>query len=47
VMSMIRDRVNELSGQEWEYFVGVNYELSTDPSTHGTAEHLLYVGTKP
>lgn len=46
VMSMIRDRVQALSGEEWEYFVDLNYRLSTDPSTHGTAEHLLYVGTK-
>ncbi len=46
-MSMIRDRVNELTGEDWKYFVDVNYRISTDASTHGTAEHLLYVGTKP
>ena len=47
VMSMIRDRINELSGVAWEYWIEVNYRLGKDPATHGTAEHLMHVGRKP
>ncbi len=47
VVSMIRDRINELSGEAWEYWVDINYRLAKDPSTHGIAEHLLHVGSKP
>ena len=47
VISMIRDRINELSGEAWEYWVEMNYRLGKDPATHGIAEHLLHVGRKP
>jgi SAM-dependent methyltransferase len=46
VVSMIDDRINTLEGDEWEWWVDVNYRLGRDPSTHGTTEHLLYVGRK-
>jgi S-adenosylmethionine-dependent methyltransferase len=47
VVSMIRDRINELSGDAWAYWVDMNYRVGQDPATHGTAEHLLHVGRKP
>jgi SAM-dependent methyltransferase len=47
VVSMIRDRVNELEGDAWDAWVELNYELGRDPATHACAEHLLYVGRKP
>lgn len=46
VVSMIREKLNELDGQSWDYWVDLNYRLGKDPDTHGLAEHLLYVGRK-
>ncbi|MEX2246755.1 MAG: class I SAM-dependent methyltransferase [Dehalococcoidia bacterium] len=46
VISMIRDKVQELTGEAWERWMDLNYRLGRDPSTHGGAEHLLYVGRK-
>jgi ubiquinone/menaquinone biosynthesis C-methylase UbiE len=47
VISMIREKVNELTGDAWQTWVDLNYMLAKDPSNHGGAEHLLYVGEKP
>ncbi|HYN88979.1 MAG TPA: class I SAM-dependent methyltransferase [Ardenticatenaceae bacterium] len=47
VVSMIEERVNELEGELWDAWVELNYRLGADPSVHGGAEHLLYVGRKP
>ncbi len=47
VISMIRDKVNELTGDDWDYWVDVNYRLAHDPATHGIAEHLMYIGARP
>jgi 2-polyprenyl-6-methoxyphenol hydroxylase-like FAD-dependent oxidoreductase len=47
VLSQIRDRVNELDGDDWDYWIDINYRLARDASTHGIAEHLLYVGERP
>jgi SAM-dependent methyltransferase len=44
VVSMIRDRLNELEGPAWDTWVDLNYRLGKDPSTHGCAEHLVHVG---
>ena len=44
VVSMIEEQVNELTGQLWEAWVELNRRLGKDPSVHGAAEHLLYVG---
>ncbi len=44
VVSMIEERVNELEGELWEAWVELNWRLGKDPSVHGAAEHLLYVG---
>ena len=46
VVSMIRDKLSELEGEPWEYWVDLNYRIGKDPDTHGLAEHLLYVGCK-
>jgi S-adenosylmethionine-dependent methyltransferase len=46
VVSMIREKLNELDGEPWDYWVDLNYRLAKDPDTHGLAEHLLYVGRK-
>jgi S-adenosylmethionine-dependent methyltransferase len=46
VVSMIDEKVNALAGREWDAWVDLNYRLGKDPSVHGCAEHLLYVGKK-
>jgi hypothetical protein len=46
VISMIEEKVNELTGELWEAWVKLNYKLGKDPTVHGAAEHLLYVGRK-
>jgi S-adenosylmethionine-dependent methyltransferase len=46
VTSMIDEKVNELEGGAWQAWVDLNYRLGKDPSAHGGAEHLLYVGAK-
>jgi hypothetical protein len=46
-VSMIEDAVNALEeGELWQAWVDLNYQMGKDPSTHGCAEHLLYVGQK-
>jgi ubiquinone/menaquinone biosynthesis C-methylase UbiE len=46
VVSMIEEGINGLSGELWEAWVELNWRLGRDPSVHGAAEHLLYVGRK-
>lgn len=46
VISMIEEKINELTGEAFDAWVELNYQLSKDPSLHGCAEHLLYVGRK-
>jgi S-adenosylmethionine-dependent methyltransferase len=46
IVAFIDDKVNELTGKLWEAWVELNYRLGKDPSIHGAAEHLLYVGRK-
>lgn len=38
--------VNDLTGDLWERWVALNYELGQEPSLHGAADHLLFVGRK-
>jgi len=45
-ISMIDEQVNDLDGEAWQAWVDVNYQVGKDPSVHGAAEHLLYVGKK-
>ena len=44
IVSLIEDEVNKLDGEAWQAWVNLNYQLGRDPSIHGAAEHLLYVG---
>lgn len=46
LISMIEEKINELSGEPWERWVELNYRLGKDLSVHGGAEHLLYIGRK-
>ncbi len=47
VISMLEDEINPLQGEAWDAWVALNYRVCRDPSIHGAAEHLLYVGRKP
>lgn len=47
LITMIDDKLNELTGEAWESWVVLNYSWAKDPAVHGMAEHLLYVGRKP
>jgi S-adenosylmethionine-dependent methyltransferase len=44
LVSMIEEKVNLLEGEAWEAWVDLNYRCASDPSIHGAAEHLLYIG---
>lgn len=44
LVSMIEEKVNLLEGEAWKAWVDLNYRCASDPSIHGTAEHLLYIG---
>lgn len=46
IIGLMEEKVNELTGDLWEAWVDLNYRLGKDPSIHGAAEHLLYVGRK-
>jgi ubiquinone/menaquinone biosynthesis C-methylase UbiE len=46
VISGIEEKVEALTGDLWQTWVELNYRLGKHPETHGTAEHLLYVGRK-
>lgn len=46
LITMIDDKLNELTGEAWESWVTLNYAWAKDPAIHGMAEHLLYVGRK-
>lgn len=46
VISMIEEKINKLTGEAFDAWVELNYKLGKDPSVHGAAEHLLYVGRK-
>jgi S-adenosylmethionine-dependent methyltransferase len=40
------EAVNATSGEVWDAWVALNYQLGKDPSVHGAAAHLLYLGMK-
>jgi ubiquinone/menaquinone biosynthesis C-methylase UbiE len=46
VISMIEEKVNQLTDEPWQIWVEMNYQLGKDPLVHGCAEHLLYVGRR-
>jgi ubiquinone/menaquinone biosynthesis C-methylase UbiE len=45
-LSMFEDRVNQLEGPSWDAWADLNYRCASDPSVHGGAEHLLYIGRR-
>jgi ubiquinone/menaquinone biosynthesis C-methylase UbiE len=46
LVSEIEEKVNELTGEAWDFWVDLNYIVAADPSLHGGAEHLLAVAQK-
>lgn len=44
LVSMLEEKVNLLEGEAWQAWVDLNYRCASDPSIHGAAEHLLYIG---
>lgn len=38
------ERISQLQGPTWEYWVDLNYRLGKEPSLLGAADHLLYIG---
>jgi S-adenosylmethionine-dependent methyltransferase len=46
IVSGLEENINSLDGQAWERWVELNYRLGKEPSLHGAAEHLLYIGQK-
>jgi len=47
VVSRVEEKLNELPTHTFEMWADLNYRLGRDPSVHGGAEHLFYVGKKP
>ena len=47
IIARNEEQVNQLSGEAWQAWVKLNYQLGQEPSLHGAADHLLYVGRKP
>ena len=45
-ISLIEEKVNELTGELFDDWVELNYKMGKNPTFHGAAEHLLYVGRK-
>lgn len=39
--------VNALTGEAWDFWVDLNYEIARDPCIHGSTEHLLAICRKP
>lgn len=46
VVSAVEEKINQLTRLEFEQWVNLNYRLGQEPSLHGAAEHLLYIGEK-
>ncbi len=46
IVSGIDEQVNRLEGDAWDVWVDLSFQLVRDPSIHGSAYHLLYVGQK-
>ena len=38
--------INKVEGELWDTWVALNYRLGQEPSLHGAADHLLYIGKK-
>lgn len=46
VVSAVEEKINQLAGADWALWVDFNYRVEQDPSLHGAADHLLYIGQK-
>ena len=46
ITSMVEEKLNEFEHGLFKAWVEINYKLGKDPSLHGIATHLLYVGRK-
>jgi hypothetical protein len=44
--SMVEEKINELSQDEFEKYIKIIYKLSEDSNTFASCEHYLYVGKK-
>ena len=47
VVAANEEQINRLTGDAWQAWVDLNYQLSKEPSLRGAADHLLYVGKSP
>ncbi len=45
-VNMIDEKISNIDSETWLKWVDLNYRLGMDPSVHGTAKHLLYIGRK-
>jgi SAM-dependent methyltransferase len=44
IVAGVEEKVNELTGEDWGYWVEFNYHIGQDPAAHGCSDHLLYIG---
>ena len=47
LVSQIEAQINQLSGEAWDFWLDLNYQVAPDPSIHGAVEHLLAIAIKP
>lgn len=45
--SMIDERLNAISGQTWDRWCEINFQVAQDAAIHAAVEHLLVVSVKP
>ena len=46
-VSRIEEQINQLQGDEWEFWTQMNYRLGQEPTMYGASDHLLYIGQQP
>ena len=46
VVSMVDEKVNELSVGLFDAWVEISYKMGKDPDAYGASEHLVYIGRK-
>ena len=47
VVSMHEEKINALHGENWQFWVDINYAIAHDPAVLGGVEHILAVCRKP
>jgi SAM-dependent methyltransferase len=45
-VSQLDEGINQLEGEDWDYWVRLNYHIGQEPSMYGASDHLLYIGRK-